>query len=207
MFDLLLSKTLEVLIDLGYPGLFIVSLGFPVPTEIVIAVQAAAKDSNIWMISLVSALGGVVGSLLTYLLGYIFTIKNPDTWLGGKAKILKIDIKEIEKSRKKVVKSGFFYIFFTRFVPWLKVVASIAAGFFRINIFVYFISVFLGTYIYSILIAYLGLKIGNNIDTLKKYINLFDKWLILIVLAYLVISIGYKNRKRISQLIKSLIKR
>ncbi len=206
MLDLILSKILELLINLGYSGLFLASLGLFVPIEIVIAILAA-QGGNIWIISLISATGALIGGLLVYLLGFVFTIRDPETWLGGRVKFLKIDVKEIEKSRKKIVKHSFFYIYFTRFVPWLRVAASIAAGFFRINIFSYCISIFLGAFTYSILIAYLGSKVGDNIDKLKKYINIFDKWLILIVLGYLVISIGYKNRKRISQLVKSIFRR
>lgn len=206
MLDLLLSKILELLINLGYSGLFLASLGLFVPIEIVIAILAA-QGGNIWIISLISATGALVGGVIVYLLGFIFAIRNPETWLGGRVKFLRIDVKEIEKSRKKILKHSFIYIFFTRFVPWLRVAASIAAGFFRINIFSYCISSFLGAFTYSILIAYLGSKVGDNIDKLKKYINIFDKWLILIVLAYFIISIGYKNRKKISKFVKSIFKR
>lgn len=206
MLDLILSKILELLINLGYSGVFLASLGLFVPIEIVIAILAA-QGGNIWIISLISALGAVIGGLIVYLLGFIFAIRDPETWLGGRVKFLKIDVKQIEKSRERIAKHSFFYIYFTRFVPWLRVAVSIAAGFFKINIFSYCISSFLGAFTYSILIAYLGSKVGDNIDKLKKYINIFDKWLILIVLAYLIISIGYKNRKRISHLIKSIRKR
>lgn len=206
MLDLLLSKLLELLINLGYSGLFLASLGLFVPIEVVIAILAA-QGENIWIISLISATGALLGGVMVYLLGFVFTIRDPETWLGGRVKFLKIDVKEIEKSRERIAKHSFFYIYITRFVPWLRVAASIAAGFFRINIFSYCISIFLGAFSYSISIAYFGSKVGDNIDRLQKYINVFDKWLILIVLAYLIISIGYKKRKMISRLVKSILKR
>lgn len=207
MIDLLLSKTLELLINLGYPGLFIASLGFPVPTEIVIAVLATSSKYNIWSISLVSALGGAIGSYLTYLLGYLFTIRNPDTWLGARIRMFKIDIKEVEKKRKKILKNGFIYIFLTRFVPWLKVVASVAAGFFRQNLFIYTSSVFLGVFVYSLGVAYLGLKVGKDVDTLLEYLNTFDKLLIGILIGYLVVTSGFKNRKKIASWIIEIEKK
>jgi len=204
MLDLLLSKTLEFLISLGYPGLFIVALGFPVPTEIVIAVLATAENSNIWIISLVTSMGGLIGGLLTYLLGYIFTMKNPEKWLGGKSKLLKVDPKQIQKSREKILKNGFFYAFFTRSIPWLRVPASLAAGFFRMNFLLYSIAVFLGGYVYAFVIAYLGSKMGKDII---YYLKIFDKWILIIFLAYIFISTGYKNRDRIARWIISLKKR
>lgn len=204
MFDLLLSKTLEFFISLGYPGLFVVALGFPLPTEIIIAVLATAQNSNIWIISLVSSMGGVIGGLLTYLLGYLFTVKNPDRWFGGKSKLLKLNPETIQKSREKILKKGFFYAFFTRAIPWLRVPASLAAGFFRMNFVIYTLAIFLGGYVYSFVIAYLGSKMGKEIIS---YLKIFDKWILVIFFAYLGISTGYKNRDKIAHWIISLKKK
>jgi len=79
-----------------------------------------------------------------------------------------------------------------------------AGGFLRINFFLYSFSVFVGVYIYTLIIAYFGYKAGGNLEIIQKYISLADKWLVLIIVLYLVISLGYKNRKRIAKLLTSL---
>lgn len=206
MFDFLLTKSLELLINLKYLGLFIAAIGFPVPMEMIIALLSA-NGENIWKISLVSGIGSTLAFDFTYLFGYIFTIKNPDTWLGGRAKFLRIDKAKMEKNRQYVIKHSFFYIFITRLLPWLRIATSMAAGFFRVNIFTHTISVFLGMFIYSIAIAYLGKKVGGDAGAIIKYLNLSDKSLIFIILSISIVYIGFRMRKQIAKLIIKISKK
>lgn len=206
MFDFLLTKSLEILINLKYLGLFIAAIGFPVPTEIVIAVLAA-NGQNIWMISLIFGIGSTLAFDFTYFFGYLFTIKNPDTWLGGRAKFLRIDKEKMEKSRQYVIKNSFIYIFLTRFLPWLRIATSMASGFFRVNIFTHTISVFIGMFLYSMAIAYLGMKVGGDAGKIIKYLNLSDKSILFILSSILVVYIGFKMRKQIAKLIIKISKK
>jgi len=204
MLDFLLTKTLAILVNLKYLGLFIVSLGFPVPIEMVMAILAT-KGNSIWEIALVSGLGSILGYQFPYFFGYLFTIKNPDKWLGGKAKFLKIDKEKLEKSRKNIVKNSFFYIIITRFLPWLRVATSVGAGFFRVNIFVHSIAVFIGMFTYSLGIAYIGKQVGGDIGAIVKYIQISDKWVLFIVFGFLIIYTGFRMRKRIAKLIIKIL--
>ncbi len=206
MFDFILNRSLNLLINLKYLGVFISSLGFPVPIEMVISLLAA-KGNNILKIALISGSGSVLGYLFPYLFGYLFTIKNPDTWLGGRAKFLRFDREKIEKSRKNIVKGSFFYITITRFLPWLRVAASMAAGFFRVNILIHSLAVFIGMFTYSLAIAYLGKKVGGDVQAIITYLRISDKWLIYIVISILVVYLGFRLRKQIAKLIIKIIKK
>jgi len=200
MLDFILNRSLNLLINLKYLGIFISSLGFPVPIEMVISVLAA-KGNSIFKIALVTGSSSVLGFLFPYLLGYLFTIKNPDTWLGGKAKFLRFDKQKMEKNRKGIIKGSFFYITLTRFLPWLRVATSMAAGFFRVNIFIHSLAVFTGMFIYSLAIAYLGRQVEGDINALLTYLKISDQTLILIVLLSTIIYIGFRLRKQIAKLI------
>ena len=206
MFDILISKSLELLVAWQYKGLFIASLGL-FPMEIVIAILATTHKANIWLISLVSATGGLVGSYLTYLLGYLFKEDNLYRWLEGNGKFLRVDRKALEMSKRKILKRSFLYVLITRLIPWLRVVASLAAGFLKVNIFTYSIAVFVGGFIYAFLIAYLGSKVDSDLESIKTFISLVDKWLVLITVGYIFIAIGYKQRKKIGKYIYTIIKK
>ncbi len=206
MLDFILNKSLNLLINLKYLGLFISSLGFPVPIEMIISVLAT-KGNSIYKIALISGSGSVLGYLFPYLLGYIFTIKNPDTWLGGRARFLRFDKEKIEKSRKRIIKGSFFYITLTRFLPWLRVAASMAAGFFRVNIFKHSLAVFIGMFTYSLIIAYIGKKVEGDLSALITYLKMSDKWLIVIVLTFAIIYLGFRLRKQIARLIIKISKK
>ncbi|MFA5622864.1 MAG: DedA family protein [Candidatus Dojkabacteria bacterium] len=201
MIDFLITKSVEILVDLGYLGVFLSALGL-FPTEIVIAIFAASPGSNILLISLVSSLGSLVGSIPTYIIGYIFTEDVLYKFLNGKGSFLHIDTESIDKSKKKIMKHASVYIFVTRFIPWLRVVTGIAAGYMKMNIISYCVSIFTGMFLYTLLISYLGLEAGSNWELLKEYINLLDKWVIIILFSAFLIFFLYKSKKRIMRKIR-----
>jgi membrane protein DedA with SNARE-associated domain len=206
MINFLISKTLDIFLTLGYTGLFISALGI-FPTEILIASLAAHPEYSLTNISFVTALGETLGSYPLFFIGYALTGKKVYKWIENNGKILKIDRDSFDKSRKKILKKSYIYVFLTRFVPWIRLVASMAGGFLRINFFLYSFSVFAGVFIYTYVIAYFGKRLGGNLELIQKYISIADKWLVLIIAIYLVISLGYKNRKKIAKWLISLKKK
>lgn len=205
MVEILISESLELFLSWKYIGVFLGSLGL-FPIEIVILILASTHQGNIFLISIVSGFGGLIGSYLTYFLGYVFTEENLYNWLEGNGKFLRVDIKRYKKSKERIKKRSLTYLFLTRFIPWLKIVASIASGFLRINFFSYSIVVFLGGFIYAILLGYIGSKIDYDIESIKKFMGLFDRWVIYITLGYILISVIYKRKRKILKFIKTLTK-
>ncbi|KKP81613.1 MAG: hypothetical protein UR84_C0020G0002 [candidate division WS6 bacterium GW2011_GWD1_35_594] len=205
MLDILISKLIIWFLELEYWGVFLSALGV-FPTEISIALFSATSEANIFTIALVSAVGASIGSIPTYFLGYLFTEEKVYFWLEGRWKFLGIERSKVEKSKEQMRKKAFIYVFITRLVPWLRVVTSIAAGFLRVNLFIYSVGVFGGVFLYSLGIAYIGDKIGYNLEKIMRYIGLIDRWLILFTVGYFAVSIGYKNREKISKWILSFKK-
>ena len=70
MIDLILTKTAEILVGMGYWGVFFSAMGI-FPTEVVITLFAASKTSSMWLIAVVSSLGAVIGGD-TYILFRIY---------------------------------------------------------------------------------------------------------------------------------------
>jgi len=202
MIDLLLSKIVEELVHMGYWGVFLASLGL-FPVELVIAVFSASPNTNIWLISLVATLGGLVGGIPTYYIGYVFTEEVLYKWLNGKGKFLRIDTEEIKKSKERLRKNAFLYVLITRFIPWLKIVANIAAGYVRLDLIKFSIAGFIGTFVYTLLISFLGLEAGNNWDLIMQYINIIDRWVIIAVIGYLLIFFLQKSKKRFISKLKT----
>lgn len=205
MIDFLITKIFEILIKLGNWGVFVAAVGI-FPTEIIMSILAASKEYSIWSIAFASGAGEFIGAFPTYLIGKIFSGKNINKWLNGKGKFLGINDESFEKSSKQIIKHGHIYIFLSRFVPYLRVVSGVAAGFLEINVFFFSASVFLGSYVYSLLIAYLGLKVGGDLETIKKYLNLFNKWILVIIILYFVIKASIKHRDKIAKFFKRMKK-
>ncbi|PKN02757.1 hypothetical protein CVU76_01850 [Candidatus Dojkabacteria bacterium HGW-Dojkabacteria-1] len=204
MIDFLLTKTVEILVDMGYWGVFLSSLGL-FPSEIVIALFSATPDSNIWFTALAASFGALVGGIPTYFIGYIFTEDVLYKWLNGKGKFLHIDTEKIESNKKIVRKRGFIYVYITRLIPWLRIVASIAAGYVKVNLFQYVVAIFLGMFTYTILISFIGLEAGENWELVTDYIKILDRWIIIILVGGTIGYLLYKSKKKIMRKIRQSI--
>ena len=202
---LILTKLLELLIGMGNWGVFLSAIGI-FPTEIIMAVLAAEEGTNIFLIALASGLGEMVGAYPMYIIGRILSGNNIYKWLEGKGKFLKIDQKKFEESKKKIAKQSYTYIFTSRFVPYLRIVTSLAAGFLEMNAFKFSTATLGGSFIYSVIIAYLGYRVGGDLETIKMYMSKFNTWVTPIILIYIFGSIILKYRKEIKGFIKPSIK-
>jgi membrane protein DedA with SNARE-associated domain len=205
MIDLLITKLLEWFLELGYWGLFLSSLGI-FPTEILITVLASMEENNIWLIALVTAFGETIGAYPIFFLGKMFTGENIYTWIEGKGKLLGIDNKKFEESKTNLVKRSYYYVALSRFVPWIRVAVSLAAGFLRLRILPFSISIFLGVFFYSFGFAYFGYKVGGDWEIIKKYISIGDKWLIALVILFIVTNLSWKNRRKFHKWLKQIKK-
>lgn len=201
MIDFLLTKSVEILVDMGYWGVFLSSLGL-FPSEIVIALFSATPDANIWYIALAASLGALIGGIPTYFIGYIFTEEVLYKWLNGKGKFLHIDTEKIEKNKKIIRKRGFLYVYITRLVPWLRIVASIAAGYVKVNIFQYMVAIFLGMFTYTMIISFIGLEAGENWELVTQYIKLLDRWIIILLFGGTLMYLLYKSKKKIMRRVR-----
>jgi len=117
--------------SLGYWGVFLACLGI-FPAEIVIAIVGTLKPNNLLAISAVAALGETVGAMLTYLVGFHFRNKDLFKFLNGRGKFLQVSEESYKKGQKSVIAGGSIYLFISRFVPWLRVVTVIAAGYIKL---------------------------------------------------------------------------
>lgn len=202
MIDFLLTKTVEILVDMGYWGVFLSALGL-FPTEVVITLFSASEGSSMWLIAVVASLGAVISGIPTYFLGYLFTEDVLYKWLNGKGSFLKIDTNKIDETKKKVRKHSFVYIFITRSIPWLRVVATIAAGYVKMGIFQFCIAVFGGMFLYTILLSIIGAEAGHNWGVIKEYIGVVDRLVVAISVVSLLTFVLYKGKRKIVSRIRS----
>ena len=182
--------------NLGYWGVFLACLGI-FPAEIVIAMAGAIMPQNILEIAIVAGLGELAGAYFTYLVGYYFSNKDFLKFLTkGKGKVLGVNEKSYNEGYESVKRKGVFYILITRFVPWLRVVATLIAGYIKLNIPLFSLAVFGGTVVYGYVFAYIGAEVGFNWGQIKKIIDTFNNTslgiIFIIILLYL-----YLNREKL----------
>jgi membrane protein DedA with SNARE-associated domain len=180
---------------LGYWGVFLACMGI-FPAEIVITMVAAAMPQQILQISIVAALGEVIGAYITYFIGYYFRNKDLLRFLTkGKGKFLHISEKSYNNGYDSVRRGGVFYILLSRFVPWLRVAATLVAGYLKFNITLFSLAVFTGTIVYAYAFAYVGAEIGFNWDRIKGIIDTFNNVSLGLIVVAILIYIYFNRRK------------
>ncbi|MDP8011419.1 MAG: DedA family protein [Thermoplasmata archaeon] len=168
----------------------------PIPSEIVIPFSAylAFKGIlNIYLVIIISSLGGLAGSLIAYYIGYF----------GGRAFILKygkylfISEKNLTNAEKWFYKYGKISVFLTRLVPVIRTFISLPAGIGKMPIKEFIFYTFTGTFIWSIILALGGYMLGNSWIIIFNIFSNLDPLIIaigIIVLIYIFIEL-YKNYK------------
>jgi len=179
---------------LEYWGVFLSCLGL-FPAEIVIAMVGASLPKELFHIALVASLGEMIGAIPTYLIGLFFSKKDILHFLNGKGKFLNVSEDSYNDGHRSIKKGGTGYLFISRFIPWVRVVSALVAGYVRYNIILFSLIVFAGTFFYAYGFAYLGAKIGLNWEKISNITGTFNNGMFILTMLVIVIYVLGKRKQ------------
>lgn len=137
----------------------------PIPSEVTMpfaGFMAGRGVFDFWTAIAVGAFGNLAGSLLAYWLGYT---KGED-WvriaIRKWGKWLLIRESEFDKSKSWYQKYGQGITFASRLLPIVRTFISLPAGIARMNLTLFSILTFIGSLFWSGVLAFIGLKLGEN---------------------------------------------
>ncbi|MDD3646891.1 MAG: DedA family protein [Candidatus Dojkabacteria bacterium] len=170
----------------GYFGVFIAmaieSCLIPLPSEVTMpfaGALAASGELNLILVSLAGAFGNLVGSWGAYYIGVKFPESAIIKFLEKWGKFLLISPHEYEKAKSWLSKYGSLVSFFSRLLPGIRTVISLPCGVARINFTKFSILTFLGSLLWSFILAFIGFKLGENWESIKQYFHKLDLFIIL----------------------------
>ncbi|WP_270566239.1 DedA family protein [Clostridium beijerinckii] len=190
--------------EIGYVAVVIITAmeyaGFPMmPSEVILpAIGILAAKGEITYLGALSfsILGGLIGSLLCYFLGYY----------GGGVLIEKIIIK-FPKTKKNIEtinnwfeKYGKLAIFFARLVPLTRTYISIIAGTAKFNKKTFILFSVMGIIIWNSILVSLGYFIGHNWSYIHLIIKQYSIFASIIIFTVILLVIYKKliSRKPIN---------
>ena len=171
----------DLVVHAGYAGLFVVmflgNMGAPAGTEFVMpAAGALASQGHLgtigtlpaWiLVAIVGTVAEVCGATTLYAVGYyggVPVLERYGKYIGFKHSAM-------EKVHGFYERFGTITVFWCRFIPFVRGVASFPAGISRMQKR-YFISyTALGSAIFCFGLAYLGNVAGNNLDTIMATLH------------------------------------
>lgn len=162
---------------MGYAGIVclmaIESACIPLPSEIIMPFSGYLTLTgrfDLWAAGFMGAVGCVVGSAVAYVAG----IYGGRPWIEKYGRYILVSRHDLDLADKWFVNYGEAAIFFSRLLPVVRTFISLPAGMARMPFWRFIIYTFLGSLPWCLGLAYLGVQLGNNWQSLRDYFHKFD---------------------------------
>lgn len=196
-----LASWIESIINLMGPWgisllMAIESCNIPLPSEAILPFAGYLVSKGAFSIhtaAFFGAIGCVLGSLPSYYLGYFGGRKFVEKY----GKYFLVSKHDLEIADKWVEKYGDWSFFICRMLPVVRTFISLPAGILRAKKRTFFLFTFLGSLFWSYALVYVGIKVGENTETLKHIWHKFDLAIVAVcvVLGIIYIYHHVKNLK------------
>ena len=173
------------------------SCNIPLPSEAVLpfAGYLVSKGAmNFHLAAFAGAFGCVIGSIPSYYIGFFGGRKFVEKY----GKYFLVSKKDLDEADKWVDKYGDWAFFLCRMLPVVRTFISLPAGILKARKRTFFSLTFLGSLIWSYVLVYVGLKLGEHLDKLKAIWHKFDAVIIIVILILGGIYI-YKHIKHLKE--------
>ncbi|MFA5933118.1 MAG: DedA family protein [Microgenomates group bacterium] len=202
MLEAVAGWVINLISSLGYPGIVIAmaieSALIPLPSEIIMPfsgyLASIGKFSLFW-VAMAGAVGNVIGSLIAYAIGYYGHEKLVRRFIRKFGKWILISEDELDETEKLLHKYKDLVVLGSRVVPGIRTVISLPCGFAKLPLFRFIIMTFIGSFIWSYFLAWIGFFMGENWDTLGPYFHKADAAIIVLILVAVGLYIRYKLKK------------
>ena len=157
------------------------SCNIPLPSEAILPFAGYLVSKGVFSIhtaAIYGAIGCVIGSVPSYYLGYFGGRKFIEKY----GKYFLISKHDLEIADKWVDKYGDWSFFICRMLPVVRTFISLPAGILKAKKRFFFTFTFLGSLVWSYLLVYVGVKAGQNTQSLKHLWHKFDALIIVICL-------------------------
>jgi membrane protein DedA with SNARE-associated domain len=187
----------------GYFAIFLFmtaeSCLIPIPSEVTMTFAgflAGIGILNIWVAIFIGALGNLIGSLLAFWIGR----KMGEEWIRSAVrnwgKWLLIREKDYDKALTWFNKYGQGITFGSRLLPIVRTYMSLPAGIADMDIKLFSLLTFIGSFIWSGVLALVGLKLGQNWSAIEPFFRKFQYLVIGIVIILIILYIWRHLRRR-----------
>ncbi len=203
----------QVLLDLiqhvynvvGWPGVVfmmaIESAAIPLPSEIIMPLAGwflvrSRGLSLCWLLVAagLGATGNTLGSWLTYWIG----ARGGRPLLERYGRYVLITHGDLDQSDRWFADYGGFAVFIGRLMPVIRTFISLPAGVARMALGSFSLLTFLGSFVWSLLLASAGYALGANYERIRQWTSRFD--VPIVVLIVLVIAFYVLRHLRRPQL-------
>jgi len=186
----------------GYFAVFLLmtaeSALIPIPSEVTMTFAGflcGLGVLNIWFVIIIGTVGNLTGSLLSFWLGRAMGEQWIRKSIRKWGKWLLVHEDDFNTALKWFKKYGQGITFGSRLLPIIRTFISLPAGISKMDSKKFAIYTFIGSLLWSAVLAYLGLKLGQNWTAVEPFFRKFQFVIIgLIIIA--VVAYIYRHIKK-----------
>ena len=197
----LIDGITHLIATLGYPGVLLLmsleSACTPLPSEAImpfagaqITAPTGSFHPNIWALTLIGALGNLIGSVLAYWVGYV----GGRPFLDKYGKFILIRKRDLDKSDAFFQKHGEWTVFFGRWLPLVRAFISLPAGIARMNFLRFCAFTFAGALPFCYLLTWAGTKLGLHWQQVHVWLQKADVGVTAVLLVLLALWLWHHLR-------------
>ena len=173
---------------------FIENVFPPSPSDVVVVVGAsliASTSVGFIPVLLITSVGSALGFILMYYIGFFLSEKVLRT---GRIKF--IEKSSLEKTDAWFSKYGYWIILANRFLPGTRSVISFFSGVHELDVKKTFIFALISAFLWNILIIYVGMTLGNNVELIDYYLTTYSNIVVGVTILILLLLIRFLIKKR-----------
>jgi membrane protein DedA with SNARE-associated domain len=187
--------------SLGYGGIILMmaieSACIPLPSEIIMPFSGYLVHTgrfDLQMVAIAGAIGCLLGSYVAYYLGAS----------GGRWFLLRygrwvlIAPHEIELADWFFAHWGKSAVFISRLLPVVRTFIAFPAGVSRMRLIPFSVYTLAGSYLWCLLLAYAGMKLGQHWESLAPYFHQFDAVIGIVIVAGVALVVYNRVRSIMS---------
>ena len=200
-FSILTNFIIGIISTLGYPGVLLLmalqTMAIPIPSEVILPFAgylAFTGRFNIFLIALFGAIGSCIGSSVAYYLGY----KGGRPLVEKYGKYVLISRNDLDLSERFFLKNQAWAVFLGQHVPVVRSFLGLVGGMAKAPYKKFAAYVFTGSFIWSYILAYAGMKLGANWNSLHEKFRGFDTVIVAVIIFGVIFWAWrhWKNRVR-----------
>lgn len=173
----MLIQPTDIVSSLGYLGIFLSILLFPIPQEIVLPLagfMAAQGKLNFGYAVISGVMGSAIGSLPWYWAGRFIGEARLVAWAERK-RWIKLSAADLQTAKVWFNQHGHKAILFSQLVPGMRSLIVLPAGISKMNLGLFLVYLVSSASLCQSLLAYAGYALGSHYEQVNQWISPFAR--------------------------------
>lgn len=184
----MLTQPTDIVSSLGYLGIFLSLLLFPIPQEIVLPLagfMAAQGKLNLAYAVMFGVMGSVIGSLPWYWAGRYIGEARLVAW-AQRQRWIKLSAADIQTAKAWFNKHGHKAIFLSQLIPGMRSLIVLPAGISKMNLGLFLVYLVSSASLCQGVLAYAGYSLGSHYEQVNQWVNPFSRIGVIVLIAVIV---------------------